>query len=49
MILLTQGFLHVHLQEFDGLSKFVMLWMDFPESHFGSSKYFLNFRFYAVA
>ena len=38
MILLHLGFLLVHLQEFDGLSKFVTSWIYFSESHFVSSE-----------
>ena len=37
MILLPLGFLHVHLLEFDGQSKFVMSWTDFSKSNFSSS------------
>ena len=38
IILLPLGFLHVHLLEFEGLSKSVISWIYFSESHFGSSK-----------
>ena len=49
IIVLLQEFLPKHLLEFDGLSKFVMSWIDSSESHFGSSEYFLNCWFYEVA
>ena len=38
IILLPVGFLHIHLQEFNGSSKFVTLWIYSYGSHFGSSK-----------
>ena len=37
IIVLPQGFLHKQLPIFNGLSKFVMSWIDFSKSHFGSS------------
>ena len=37
IIVLLCGFLHEHLPIFDGQSKFVMWWLDFSESYFGSS------------
>ena len=37
IIILPQGFLHEHLPTFDKQSNFVMSWIDFSKSHFGSS------------
>ena len=43
-VVAPQGFLQEHLPVFDGLSKFVMLWIDFSKSHFGPSKEFSQFQ-----
>ena len=46
----VRGFLHEHLLELDGQSKFMMLWIDFSEKPFWFFlSIFFNFRFYAVA
>ena len=42
-ILLPVGFLHVHVQEFDGLSNFVTSWIYSSESHIGSSLVYSQF------
>ena len=36
-IIVSAFFFHEHLPIFDELSKFLMSWIDFCESHFGSS------------
>ena len=44
IIVSPRGFLHENLPIFDGLSKFVMSWIDFFESYFDSSKEFSQFQ-----